>query len=446
MFDAYGGILKAQVANIGLGDPLESSSTLARKTISARDKIAGDGTTSNPGLANSDLRGMSIATVTQLVGQYRYDVLFGQNLRKEFTNWDNWVLNNLPSGWSFTSSSARPLSLWLLRGNACHANTPAAPTSTPSLTATTGGQLAAVSSSNAPRVKVTYASTSGTTDWYESLPSSAASQVALSGVNNAYTFTLSGNATATGYMRVYRQLYNNAGASDPYYYDGQVAITNGVAHPAYTLTQADVQLRTDITPPVYMGGTAGQGLILPESAALYLLSYATAQQGAGAASGLLSFNATAFMDPYNVALNPLYTDSSLTNAYLGVNNPLSTALMGNWVSTAFTSGSVSTANIAAQARQGYGGAANGVQLRVTGVLNNAATVTGWTYKYFDSTNPTSLQTATITGQSLALSAASGSTASLSITAGRLVQQFTSLTVTVATTGTIAIEAIVPRSI
>src|SRR5207253_1842958 len=134
---------------------------------------------------------------------------------------------------------------------------------TPTLTATTGGQIPATTAGHEPRVKCTYV---GSADYVESQPTAASAQVTLGGKNSGWTLGgLPGSVPAgVTKLRVYRQLDNNAGSGDPYYWDQDVPVTAGAAFPTVTLTNADQQLRQDWQPPSWLSL-----LMLPEEAALY---------------------------------------------------------------------------------------------------------------------------------------------------------------------------------
>src|SRR5207237_10859639 len=132
------------------------------KAAPARTGIMGDGSSANPGIQNSALQRLIASALDSLVVACRYDTFFAVQARTLFTTLDNFILQSLPSrtatdGWKFTSSaSLRPLDLWLTRQNANSAGTPATPGFTPTLTATTGGQIPATTAGHEPRVKCTY--------------------------------------------------------------------------------------------------------------------------------------------------------------------------------------------------------------------------------------------------------------------------------------------------
>lgn len=428
--DKLASVLKAQYANIGIGAPGESG-TLAAKAILARDDILGDGTTANPGLANAALQTQLLAPLQTFVGASRYDVFFSQ-LRQIFSTLDSYILSNLPAGWTFSVSPAqRATDLWLTYLNANNTNVPAAPANAMTVTAATGGSIPTVASGSAPRIVVAHASSANSA--IVSQPSAPTTQVALTGSSNAYQVAFTGTASYTGYLNVYRQLLNNGGSGDPYYYDQRIAVTSGQAIPNVTLTNSDIQLRQDILPPVWIGCQ-----LLPEAAALFALAFAAAQSSSGAQGTLMAFTDQAFASPGNVALNPV-------SGYAGINNPASTMQFGQWSAGTYTAGTIQTSNVSAQALQGFSGAAGGVQARVTSALDANASLSSITYKYYDAAHPTALQTGTVAGP-LTLNLAVGQTVDLGITAGRLVTQITAVTTGVSTTGAYIFEAKALRSI
>lgn len=430
IFDNLASQLKAQYANLGTNAPGEATTTFAAKAQTAADKILGDGS-ANYGISNADLQAALSPMLVQAAQQSRYDFLSKQLWAQAGTTLDNWVLRNLPTGWSFASSDgARPMDLWLRYLNGANASAPVTPTVTPTLAATTGGS---VGQAGVIRVKVCYQSSSG--DWLVSLPSAASSTITLTGKNNAITVTLSGNAPVSGYVLVFRQLMG-AGAGDAYYFDQRVACTSGAAHPAITCKQSDQQLVQSLQPPSFL-----QAMMLPEAAFLFALSYASFPSTVAAMAGLPSFQSLSFLSPANVALNPV-------SGFLGLNNPAVSGEFARWVATVFTEGTLATANDATNVIQGFAGAAgSGVQARVTSALDANASLTNVTYKYYDATNPpnATLQDGTIAGP-LTLNLSVGQTVDLAVPAGRLVTRITGVTVGTATTGTFLFEAKSLRSI
>lgn len=432
--DGLGAWFKANYAGMGLGDPTETSTLAAKAVTGARYGILGNGTTAYPGISNADVkRGISNA-IASLVAQSRYDVFFNIQAKQIWTVLDGLIRTALPSSWSFASQSNRALDLWATRYNANGSGVPATPGYTVTLTATTGGSIAPTTGSAEPRVKITLV---GAYDWLESQPTAASAQVALSGKYNAYTLGgLTGNVpTGVTKLRVYRQLDNNAGSSDPYYWDQDVAVTAGVAWSTYTvtLTNPDHDLRQDITPPSWLSC-----LFLPEEAALYALSYASLP-GTGYLAGPLSYPTMGFLSPGNVALNPI-------NAFLVIGNVPSVGELARWASTTTTLGNIRTTVDAAQGLQGFAGGV-GIQARVTSILNGTSPTVTVGYNYLDAAHPSTPQSGSTSA--VAIANAAGSVADLSITAGRLVTAVTSITMggsVAPTTGTLVIEGKAIRSI
>lgn len=420
--DAVASILKGQYANIGLYGESETT-TLAGLTRIARNKIMGDGTTTYPGLANTDVQKLVADTLKNAVARARYDDFFRQ-YQALFTTLDGLVRSNLPTGWNFSASAGnRPLDLWMLYLNGANASAPVTPTITPTLAAATGGSIG---QTGVIRVKVCYQ----TSDWLVSLPSAASSTITLSGKNNAITVSLSGNAAVTGYVLVFRQR-EGSGAGDPYYFDQRVACTSGAAHPAITCKQSDQALRLDLSPPSFLSCMA-----LPEEAFLFANAYAGPPSQLGAQTALFNYAASAFFSPANVTLNP-------TSGFAGVNNPASSAEFARWVATVFTEGTLATANDATNVIQGFAGAAgSGVQLRVTSALNFNAPITNVDYYWYSDAFPPNgaVQGPTTIAAPGTLNLGLGQTLDLGIPAGRLVTRISAMTVGTATTGTIVAES------
>lgn len=443
IFDNQAAIFKAQWPNIGSNAPSETT-TLAAKAQAAIDKILGDGTTTNPGIANSDLQARLQQALRQLPIAFRYDSIFRQ-CGPTFTAFDNWVASNLPSGWNLNSSDgARAGDLWLRRLNAANSGVPASVVAvTPTLAATTGG---AVGQSGVIRVKFTVTSSNG--DWLESQPSTGSSTITLTGKNNAITVTISGTAPVSGYVNVYRQIAGS-GAGDAYYYDQRVAITSAAAYPAITCVLSDQDLRRDIQPPSWL-----QCMMLPEAALLYALCYTTQGATVGAQMGLPSLQASGMMNPANVTLNPSYIDASNTLGFLGMGNPPSSGQLAQWIATAFTEGAFPASNVVASRLQGFAGAVTGVssgggvRLRTVVVLSANAPITNLIYYWYDATHALdgAVQGPTTIAAPGTLNSAQGSTLDVGIPAGRLVTRVSGFTVGTAVTGTIAAEAIPLRTI
>ncbi|MCX6359794.1 MAG: hypothetical protein NT029_08315 [Armatimonadetes bacterium] len=437
VLDGLGAWFKRLPAAHGLGQASESGAgTIGYYGMQALASILGDGSSGTPGIDSPDLQTHLQSGLNTLALNSRYDVIGATLCRQMLTGLDQFIVQRAPAGWSLIGTSVGALDALLLRMNGVSASAPAPTADTPTLTPATGGAIP--ENSTGSRVQVSLV---GASDWLESLPSTASTQVAMAAPKSAYTLAgLSGNVpVGVTKLRVYRQL-QGAGAGDPYYWYQDVAVTAGTAWSTYTMTlrQPDMGLRLDIQPPSWL-----QAMALPEAAALMALAYGSLTPGAGAGAAMAY---QAMMDPSNVALNP-GTD------FLGVGTPAAAALFGSKVlGGAWTNGTIQTANdlTVAPGIQGFAGSSGGLQARVTATLSggSAAVITAITYTYYDATHPPSgtVQTATVTGLSVSLADAIGSTADLGIPAGRLVKTVTALTVTGRTTGTILIEAKAPRTI
>ena len=444
ILDRLGTWFQREYSAHGLGLASEASAeTIAYDAQAALSGIMGDGTTSNPGIANSKLKAMLDAPLRSIVRGSRYDVQtqtfmsgFGTGLIGAI---EQLIANSLPAGMKFVVSgvNSHALDTWLIRLNANDPGVPATPSYTLSSTAATGGSAGPCGGSGdptAPRVKITGV---GTYDWQETQPTSGVSLATLTAPNCAWTLGgLTGNVPS-GWKKIniYRQLLG-ASSGDAYYYDQSVSVNAGDPWSGYTITlkNDDFALRQDYSPPSWL-----QAMLLPEESFLFAVAFAALSQGNLNQNSPLSFQA--MISPSNVAINP-------ANGFLGLKNPSTTGVFRSWVSGSQVAGGITAANDTTQNIQGFGGAAGGLQARVTIALSGGSScvLTGWTYTYLDASNPTTPQTATITGQSLALSDAVGQTADLSIPAGRLVLTVTSVTVTGRTTGTIIIEGKALRSI
>jgi len=443
--DALGAWFKRAYAPLGRGASAEAS-TLAYYAQAAKAAIMGDGSTVY-GLDNAQLQALLQQHLSSLVMNSRYDTFTSYAMRFIIGQIEQYILQyGLPSDWDFTGGGLYPLDALLLRLNATNASVPATPSGTLAVTATTGGSMASVASGNAPRVKL---SVVGAYDYIESLPTAGTSQVAISGINNAYVISgLTGNvASGVTKARVYRQLYG-AGADDPYYWDQDVTVTAGDAWSKYLsggaspilLKKTDLDLRQDVQPPSWC-----QALMMPEFAACFALAYATSQIGGGSQNNAVILQTA--LSPENVALQE-------ANSWLGIGNPESLGLFGQLVlGTGYTAGAISDENDLDLSIQGLIGSYGKLQARVTATLSGgtAAEVTAVTYKYYDSTHLRSgaAQTATITGLSESLDDAVGSVVDLSTAAscaGRLITEVTSLTVANRTAGTVIVEGMAVRTI
>ena len=150
--------------------------------------------------------------------------------------------------------------------------------------------------------------------------------MALSGVNNAYSMSISGTVPSNvAKVRVYRSYAG--GGSGTYFWDQDVVVSAGLAYPTITIRQADSALRADLTPPGWMSC-----MLVPEFAALFALSFA----GLAGGSGPLGFglattqasNATAAATLTQHMLSPLNVLAGPASGFLGVGNTAGTAVFG----------------------------------------------------------------------------------------------------------------------
>lgn len=437
--DKIATVVKNTYASIGLGLSTEST-TLAAYLKALRGGILGDGSTSY-GIGNAPLQAALKDPITRAVGIGRYDSLYNQLFSADILALDAAVSKNLPSGWSFTSSTQlSALDSYLLYLNAMNATAPATPAAAGTLTAATvaGGGLQTVAAGSAYYVVHCLQSASG--DWYVSLPSAEATRVAISGPNNAYTYQIGGTVPAgVAYVVVFRGYAG--GASGTWYLDSRTAVTAGASYPAITISQPDSALRTDWVPPSW-----ASCLWVPESAAAFALAYASSAGSTGASMNPLAFTSGLQLTPNNVALTP-------SNGFLGVGlgNPSQSGIFGtDVVGTGYTAGAIATANNAATNTQGFagaGGAANPLRARVTSVLDAAGTCAP-TYSYYDAAHGWgSVQSAT--AGAVAFSGTGvGETAVFTITNGRIVIAVTAVANVTTTSGTYVLEAApnVPRAI
>lgn len=432
LLDAWGAWFKRMPAALGLGLSSETT-TLSKYAQAAKTAVLGDGSTTY-GLGLPDLQGLLGQPTEDLIQSSRYDLAAGR-LRSIFGAVEANIRQNLPSyydangnrkNWSFASS--RAIDALLTRANAHHPSSPAKPTGSITLTATTNGSLPTVAAGSAPYVVLTHI---GASREYESLPSAEATRVAIAAPNSAYNVAVTGTVpTGVTAVGVYRGYYG--GASGTWYYDKDVEVTAGAAYPTIKITAPDVMLRTNAKPPSWISALA-----LPEEAIAFALAFSILAQQPGQ---LPRFQSNGMLSPYNVAAGPVNDLPILANTDV-------TALFAQWVATAITYGSVQLTNDYTQDIQGFAGAANGLQARVTATLNASATISAITYSYYDASNPTTLQTnGSLSGGSKTLTAAVGDTVSLAIPAGRLVTAVTALTVSGAATGTFVIEALPLRTL
>lgn len=436
--DKIAAVVKGTYAAIGLGLSTETT-TLAAYLKALRGGVLGDGSTAY-GIGNAPLQAALKDPITAAVGLGRYDALYNRLFSQDILALDAAVTKNLPSGWSFTSSTQiSALDAYLLYLNAMNATVPTTPASAGVLTAATvaGGGLQTVASGSAYYVVHCLVSASG--DWFVSLPSAEATRVAISGPNNAYTYQISGTVPANvAYVAIFRGYAG--GASGTWYLDSRTAVTAGSSYPAITISQPDSALRTDWTPPSW-----ASCLVVPEFAAAFALAYASAIGSSGASMNPLVFTSGLQLTPNNVALN-------ISSGFLGIGNPPQTGIFGTKLVSGptFTAGAIATANNAASNTQGFagaGGAANPIRARVTSVLDAAGGLT-FGYTYFDAAHGWGNAQSATTGSATFSGTAVGQTAVPTITNGRIVQSVTATTDTTTTTGTYIIEAApnVPRAI
>ena len=434
ILDPLGTVLENCYGSLGLGLSGETT-TAAYFAELVKTSIVGDGATSY-GIGNNLAQTLTGAC-DALLARVRWDAMFSNLGRAFVSGIDSQIQSNVPTGWNL-SSALYPhyLNNSLLRMNAAHTGVPTTPGSAGTLTAgnNASGAIALCSSGNAPYCCHTLI---GTNEWDESLPSPTATQVALTGSNNAYTYQIAGTVpTGVTAVKIYRSPV--AGSSSNLGYDQKVAVTAGAAYPAITILQSDSRLAMSWQPPGWLSC-----LLKPSSACIVALAYAVSGGGTGflsqtpgapLAGQILTLNSVNMLTPANVAL-------TYSNAFLGLGNNAvpQTAILGTTVvGTGFTAGVIQTTNNASSSIQGFGGATK-VQARVIGTLNAAGT-TAITYQYYDAAHGYgSVQSATASAVSFSGTAV-GSTAVYSIPAGRLVIAVTADTVSGITSGTYLIEA------
>lgn len=431
ILDACGGYLKSSLPHHGQGLASESSTnTEAYQALLMQTLIMGDGG-AVPGIGNSGFQ----ASVKQILdGTFvssRWEAYAGTNLRQIFGMVTSNLTQNVPKYLSSTgvltswSMGSQPLDAWLIRHNANNSLTPATPTGTPTLTPSTGGSLPGNSTAgNCPSMVYTFV---GTEDKYESQPSAPSTQVALTGVNNAYT--IGGLATIPAgvtKIRIYRSLY---GSVSPYYYDRDVAVTVGTPPTTLKFTAPDINLNQNVKPPVW-----NQCLSLMEDA----LAHSTSNMSQG----------DTIQKPYTISATGLLTASNVVlgaaNGILGYSNPISSGRFYEWASTVATLTSVNTTSDTTQGLQGFAGATQ-LQARTFSTLDANASISAIGYTYTTAASPNTPLSGTISGP-LTLNLAVGSVVSLAIPANRLVKTITSVTVSGATTGSFVIEGVAPRTI
>jgi hypothetical protein len=431
VIDPLASLLRSAVPTVGIGDPAENVAsplvTLAAKARRFRDVSIGDGSTNYVGIANVGMQAQLVPMANKLISFFNSYTMLAQGVAAPLRFLDQWIQQNVPSGWLWQSDTGqRALDLWLYRMNGAYNGTQVAPVAAPVLTAAGGGALKAQSNAaNAPGVVYTYV---GTYDWQESLPSAEATRVALTGANNAYNVSISAFPAGVRKVRFYRTWDGTGYAggtpgAGPYFWDSDWTASTGIV-----LKSHDAALNTGWTPPSWLSCMMG-----PEQAIVFALAYLASISGSDPSLG--AYSGLSLMAPENVSLCP-------ASRKLGIGNQDTSGIFRSWTDTVQTAGSIPTANVAASGIQGFAGAANGIQARVTSALDQNTNLTV-TYTYTDAANTTP-QTAT--SGSVALTKELGSTVSFAVTAGRLVKSVTAITVASATTGTLIIEAIDPRSI
>lgn len=409
VLDAYAREFAAAYPGLGLGLVGEVG-TAAVAAINGKAQMLGgigaDGVTSYPGISNTDLKAALASGADVAIQQLRADALFQRLARSPIASLDNQVLTSLPAGWALSSpSSVHYINNWLLRVNAAHTGVPATPAAAGVLTATStaGGAMPLTSAGSAPRVLHTLI---GANEWDESQPSPEATQVAITGSQNGYTYQIAGLVPAgVTYVKVYRSFFNAAGA--PYGYDQKVAVTPESAYPPIYLTQRDFSLQTQWNPPVWLSC-----MQRPEAAVISALAYALAGLSGIRAGQPLTLLAPNMMSPANVLLGP-------SNAFLGLGNTVQGGQFGaRTIGSAYVAGAISTANNAPTGVQGFAGAI-GLQARVTSAIDAAGTIQA-TYTYYDAAHGYgNAQTATTSAVAFS-GTAPGSLAVPVVPAGRLV--------------------------
>jgi hypothetical protein len=367
---------------------LGEAATLASDFNTARLKILGDGG-ANYGLGNPDWINLVKSPLDSCVQNGRWDILFsrlmrtGQGFAGLMASLNSQVSANLPSGWVFTNATIlQYLDSWLTRINGAYgasvAQNPSGALATPPsigvLTAgyNAAGALPVFASGNCPRCVHTLV---GAQDWYESLPSALATQIALAAPNNSLTYQIPGVVVAgTKAVRVYRGVVG--GGAGIYYLDQTVrtGLVVGAAFPAITLLNTDQNLRTDWIPPAW-----ACCLIGPEAAVLFALALSAAGTGTIDAQ-LLQFAIGNMVSPWNVALNPSGSyPTNLAGGFLGLGNPAQSGQYGIGTLTGaatatFVAGTIQGVNNPGTNIQGFAGGI-GCQARVTTALAAAGTVT-----------------------------------------------------------------------
>lgn len=367
MLDALATVLKNSYSNLGLGSPGESATTFANLTKTAAGVILGDGSTTY-GLGNASFQALIKDPIYGFAANARYDSIFSSRCRSIVTQLESWIVSNVPSGLTYTSSTQKhALDAYLLRLNGgMNSSAPTTPASAGVLTAAnnSGGGIPNCTSGNCPYVRHTLISTSG--DWYESLPSAEATRVAISGPQNSLEYLVGGTVpTGVTKMAVFRGYVG--GSSGTEYFDQLVTgLDPGSAYPTVIIRNPDTMLNTFWQVPVW-----GQSTQSSETAAIFALAFAIANLSPGQSINPLQFSPSGMLSPNNVFANP-------SNQFLGIGNvPSNTIFASRVVGTGFTAGSLNTVNAYAQNVQGFCGAVGTdcLSARVTAVLDSAGSAT-----------------------------------------------------------------------
>ena len=411
-----------------LGQGASTETTRAEQLLkNVTTAVIGNPATGAAGIGHPDLQATLKTALIAAQSSVNRAVLFGQMMRPQIQAWANQIVGNLPkwtdattgaiTGWSFAGGSpvVHPLDAYLQRLNALGTNVPAAG-SAGTLTATTvnAGALNTCTSGNGVRVVFTHVGSTNSVavDYYESLPTAEATQVALANGQNAYTFAIAGTVPSGVYkVRVYRGLESGA-SGGPYFFDQDVACTPGASYPSITISQGDKNLRQDWTPPGW-----GSALMTPEFAEMFASSMC------GFKNGQPVMSAVGMLTPTNVHL------PASNGNMLGYGNVAQSAIFGSEAITGatagtFTAGSIQTVNSPASNVQGYVGATR-LRARVTTALNGAGTFKV-VYSYYDAAHGWgSAQSATSNSTTFGATTV-GTTIDIYIPAGRIVYAATAV--------------------
>jgi hypothetical protein len=425
--DALATNLVQAATAMGIGAVGESG-TMSTVIATAISKILGDGST-NYGLGNPSWQQTITAPLQSAQGYERYDYLMNRQASL-MQVLDSLVTSYIPDGWSFIGQ--RPFDAWLTRLNGA-TSAPATPPSAGVLTAATNvaGQLQNTSSGAAPRVLHTLV---GANSQNESLATAEATQVAIAGANNAYSYQIAGTVPAGVFaVNTYRSFFGAGGA--PYMFDKTTAVTPLAAYPAILILQNDSELRQDVLPPTWM-----QCCLSASAAAYYAFAYAVAT----VVGGPMAYNTgTGMISPGNVLLGP-------ANGYIGYANTAQSATFGSSVITGaststFTAGAIQTSNNPATNLQGFAGA-TGLRARTAAGFTGTATPT-ITYTYYDAAHGWgNIQTVTgVTPVSVFSTPGANAVITYTITAGRVIRSVTETSMSgTATSGAYLFEGTFPR--